>query len=375
MFEEINLNARGPEARIFNGIHQDQSTKILHNDQLIKFAESVSQMVLVLNNRRQIVYANKSYHDFFDTKHLKHVVGKKPGDAFQCKNAVYSASGCGTTKFCKSCGAAQAITESVSGKSSTRECKILTTKNDTIDLRVTASPLKLDEEDLTLFSITDISHEKRRRSLERIFIHDILNIAGGISGLSAILREIDDLDEIKQIAETIESASNNLIEEIQTQRELSSAERGDLTLHYTEVQSANILSELKNLYSNHELNSGKPISIRHSGNHAIVTDKVLLKRILGNMVKNAVEATVPDDHIILSCTGMGHKVRFEVHNRSVIPGDIQHELFKRFYSTKQNGRGIGTYSMKLFGEKYLKGRVWFRSSPESGTSFYFELNV
>jgi signal transduction histidine kinase len=93
------------------------------------------------------------------------------------------------------------------------------------------------------------------------------------------------------------------------------------------------------------------------------------------MIKNAIEATVPDDHIILSCSGLGTKVRFEVHNRSIIPEDTQSELFKRFYSTKQNGRGIGTYSMKLFGEKYLKGRVWFRSSPENGTSFYFELTA
>jgi len=374
MFEEINLNTPGLEDHILSE-SQVRSTKILRNDQLIKFAESVSQMVLVLNKQRQIIYANKSYHDFFESKSVKHVIGKKPGDAFQCKNALYPTAGCGTTKFCKSCGAAQAITQSIDGKSSTRECKILTTKNDTVDLRVTASPLKLEGEDLTLFSITDISHEKRRRSLERIFIHDILNIAGGISGLSAILKEIEDPEEIKQIATTIENASNNLIEEIQTQRELSSAERGDLTLHYTHIQTSEVLNELKNIYLNHELNNGKPISIRHSGDHIIVSDKVLLKRILGNMVKNAIEELVPDDHITLSCIGMGHKVRFEVHNRSVIPEEIQNELFKRFYSTKQNGRGVGTYSMKLFGEKYLKGRVWFRSTSESGTSFFFELNA
>jgi sensor histidine kinase regulating citrate/malate metabolism len=39
------------------------------------------------------------------------------------------------------------------------------------------------------------------------------------------------------------------------------------------------------------------------------------------------------------------------------------------------GRGIGTYSMKLFGEKYLKGKVWFTSSAENGTSFFFELKA
>ena len=35
--------------------------------------------------------------------------------------------------------------------------------------------------------------------------------------------------------------------------------------------------------------------------------------------------------------------------------------------------GLGTYSMKLFGEKYLKGKVWFESSKEKGTIFFIEI--
>lgn len=375
MFEEINLNAKVLNARVSNGINQTHSPQKLNNKQLVSFAESISQMVLVLNGKRQILYSNKSYNDFFGKKNVMHVVGEKLGNSFKCKNAIYSNKGCGSTKFCKTCGAANAITESLKGISSTKECKILTTQNETIDLRVTSCPLTIDKEELLLFSITDISHEKRRKSLERVFIHDILNIAGGISGLSAIMKEVEDLQELKQIADTIENASNNLIEEIQSQRAIGSAERGDLTLHYTNLQTLDVLEELKNIYLNHEVNNGKKITIRHSGNYTMLTDKVLLKRILGNMIKNAIEAITPDDYITLSCIGLGHKVRFEVHNRSIIPEEIQNNLFKRYYSSKQNGRGIGTYSMKLFGEKYLKGRVWFKSSPENGTSFYLELNV
>lgn len=375
MFEEINLKTRGYNTHILSNIEIEESVQVLNDIQLINFVESISQMVLILNRRQQIVYANKSFNDFFDSKSIKHILGKRPGDKFKCRNAVQSKYGCGTSKSCKSCGAANAIIEAVKGNSSTRECKILTAKNDAIDLRVTASPLKLNDTDFTIFSIIDISHEKRRRSLERIFIHDILNIAGGINGLSAILKEINDPEEIRQIAKTIENASNNLIEEIQIQSELSLAERGDLTLHYTELQSQKILTELKMLYSNHEANYNKPISILTPEDFSFVTDKVLLKRILGNMIKNAVEAPVQDDHIVLSCKSIENRVRFEVHNNSVISNEVQRELFKRFYSTKQIGRGIGTYSMKLFGEKYLKGKVWFTSSVQDGTSFFFELSV
>jgi K+-sensing histidine kinase KdpD len=375
MFEEINLSTPGYSPRVIDDDGKNQLVKALDDKQLIDFVESVSQMILILDAEQNIVYANQSFNNFFEKKRVSHVIGNKTGDSFSCRNAARRINGCGTTKFCKSCGAANAIRNAIKGNRSTKECKILTTNNDTIELRVTASPITFQDSQLTLFSISDISNEKRRRSLERIFIHDILNIAGGISGLSAIMKEINDPEEVKEIADTIETAANNLVDEIQSQRELSSAERGDLTLKYSKVRTSDILIELKKIYTNHDLNPGKTIAISDEANRVLLTDKVLLKRILGNMVKNAIEAMVPNDHILISCVERGQRVRFEVHNNSLIPESAKMELFKRYYSTKQNGRGIGTYSMKLFGEKYLKGRVWLKSSPEYGTSFFFELKV
>ncbi|MGE4488502.1 MAG: ATP-binding protein, partial [Kiritimatiellales bacterium] len=60
---------------------------------------------------------------------------------------------------------------------------------------------------------------------------------------------------------------------------------------------------------------------------------------------------------------------FSVHNRFVIPPDVQIQLFTRSFSTKGNGRGLGTYSIKLISEKYLNGRVSFVSNEEQGTVF------
>jgi sensor histidine kinase regulating citrate/malate metabolism len=49
-------------------------------------------------------------------------------------------------------------------------------------------------------------------------------------------------------------------------------------------------------------------------------------------------------------------------------------IFQRNYSTKSDsGRGLGTYSMKLFGETYLGGKVDFTSSESEGTTFHLRL--
>ncbi|MCD8492801.1 MAG: ATP-binding protein [Geovibrio sp.] len=52
-------------------------------------------------------------------------------------------------------------------------------------------------------------------------------------------------------------------------------------------------------------------------------------------------------------------VEFRVYNKGFIPREIQARLFHRNVSTKGAGRGLGTHSVKLLTEKYLKGRVGF----------------
>jgi sensor histidine kinase regulating citrate/malate metabolism len=91
------------------------------------------------------------------------------------------------------------------------------------------------------------------------------------------------------------------------------------------------------------------------------------------MIKNALEASLPDATVTISCAKSGEKIRFSVHNTTFIPRDIQLQLFKRSFTTKGVGRGLGTYSMKLLGEKYLKGKVGFESTEQNGTTFFIEI--
>ncbi|MDZ7633173.1 MAG: HAMP domain-containing sensor histidine kinase [Bacteroidales bacterium] len=103
------------------------------------------------------------------------------------------------------------------------------------------------------------------------------------------------------------------------------------------------------------------------------SDPLLLRRIVGNMTKNALEASKSGQKVTLSCREEGVKTLFSVHNEDYIEPEAQLKLFRRSFSTKGSGRGIGTYSMKLLGEKYLHGKVWFTSSPDEGTTFYISV--
>lgn len=376
MSEDLTPTCYASAKRSQSSIIEKQLKLIKKNEILVNLVESISQLVVVLNQDRQIVFANSGFIEFCGVKSIKALLGKRPGESINCLYAFQEDGGCGTSEFCKKCGAVNAILESQTGVKSTKDCNILTSGNEAFELRVTATPFDLDNEEFTIFSITDISAEKRRETLESVFLHDIMNSAGGISGLSNILKDMNDPKEMVEIARIIETAASNLIDEIKIQRELSSAERGDLKPIFTPVSSLQVLTNLQNIYTSHRLNHHKIIELSKNSKDIIFeTDSIILKRILGNMIKNAIEVNQLKDTIVLKSEVVGDEICFSVHNNSFIPYETQLQLFKRSFSTKGVGRGLGTYSMKLLGEKYLKGKVWFDSDQKKGTTFYIQLKI
>lgn len=102
----------------------------------------------------------------------------------------------------------------------------------------------------------------------------------------------------------------------------------------------------------------------------MTSDPTLLGRILINMAKNACEASLTGGTVTVSYIVTDEQITFKVHNETAMPKKVQLQVFKRSFSTKGTGRGIGTYSMKLFTEQYLQGKIGFDTSAEEGTTFY-----
>lgn len=209
--------------------------------------------------------------------------------------------------------------------------------------------------------------------MERVFFHDILNSVGGIRGLAALLQDGTTPAAEQEYKAWMVNLADNLMEEINHQRRLLDAERGCYVPVFEQVDIKELLRHVRQLYENHERTPGRNLVLAEGISCILFTDRSLLRRIIGNMVLNALEASVPGDTVTIRAETTVDKVYISVSNPGEISPDVQLSLFKRSFSTKEKqGRGLGTYSMKLFGERYLRGKVDFRSS-DGLTVFSIEL--
>jgi nitrogen fixation/metabolism regulation signal transduction histidine kinase len=329
---------------------------------------AVPDILMVLNPQRQIIFASRSLQTMLGINE-EALVGLRPGEALGCMHAGEEAGGCGTAEFCSACGTVKVILDSLAGAHTSKDCRITRMDGDALDLRVSGTPLTLDGEPFAIVVLSDISHEMRRKTLERIFFHDILNTATALR-VAANLMARGDVDNPEEWQETLGQLTESLIEEIAAQRQLVAAENDDLAVAFAPVSACSLLQTVVRIYGRYQRDRNRIDLVLPPHDVELISDQTLLQRVIGNMLKNAIEASCRGETITLGYeTPDSTHIAFYVHNPTSMPREVQLQVFQRSFSTKGTGRGVGTYSMQLLSERYLKGRITFTSTPEEGTTF------
>lgn len=361
---------RSSEAEIARRHH------LLLKNEALALLDAIPVIVVILDANRQIVFGNAQFTSLIEDGTIEAALGKRPGEFLNCVHAAEKLGGCGTTEFCTQCGAVKAILNGLDGRKDTQECQIRRLSNgreEALDLRVSSSPFVFAGETFTIFSMNDISHEKRRQALESVFFHDVLNTLGGLKNMVELVIQDQDSPYRDELG-LIHDVSERLIEELTAQKQLMAAENDELKPCCQAMNAADVIRRISRVYQTHEAAQGKRLVIAPGLEEALlISDPALLERVVGNMVKNALEASSPGETVTIGCETRDGEIILWTHNQAVMQKNVRLRVFNRSFSTKARGRGLGTYGMKLLGERYLAGRVWFESCENSGTTFYLAL--
>jgi signal transduction histidine kinase len=341
------------------------------------FMEVADASVAVLNQQRQILLANSRLFELLPPDVLDDFVGLRPGEALGCLHAVERPGGCGSSPECAACGAVLALVHSERHREPVeRECLMTVDRGagmEALELRVRASPLEVDGVPYTVLGLRDISAEKRREALERVFLHDVSNTLSPLLAWTQVLAAHP--QEAGQAARHIGVLARRLAGDIEDQRVLLQAESGVLVIHRGPVSAQGVLAAARSILEGHPVARDRTIELLQDGPAlSLQTDESLLVRVLVNMLKNALEATPAGGVVRASAAPSSGGRELRIWNAGAIAPDVALRIFKRSFSTKNGrSRGLGTFSMKLFGEHYLGGRVGFTSSEAEGTTFFIRL--
>jgi K+-sensing histidine kinase KdpD len=336
--------------------------------------EAFEGWVAVLNSHRQILAINHAILLALGVEDPAGVLGLRPGEALKCVHAHDHPGGCGTSEACATCGAVIAmVAAQETHQPQTRKC-VLTMGNAGASsdhvFEVRCSTLDMEGESLLLISMRDISPEQRRLGLERAFLHDLSNtLTAFASGVELLIAE-PSLSGSKLLAQ-LREAADTLILETKVQRVLCQDNAEMFRLGVNRVLPSEVLSRVESVLSSHRAARNQSLLVELPTMESLFdTDVGLLVRVLVNMVINAFEAGRAGDQVRIGSETVAEYVTFYVWNRQPIPANVAPRIFQRYFSTKSgDGRGVGTYSMKLLGEAILKGSVSFATSEAAGTTF------
>lgn len=349
---------------------QKQAGKLAATKLLTQLLNVVPEILLVLNDKRQIVFVNQHLLSFVECRNPKDLYGARPGEILKCIHAGEKPGGCGTTTACRQCGVSLATLSSQQDKEAQEECRITRQKNgEALNFRISTTPLEIQGRKYTVLSAVDISDQKRREALERVLFEDITQTSDGIRDHATELH-VGSPADTSSIGGTICELTDTLMDGLNEHRLLTSAEKEELYIRPTAFYSEELVKELVAYFGEQDIAEERNIVLSDDTRDAYVTsDRSLLKQVLAHMIRNALEACNPHEMVTVHTSPRDDRVEFRVHNPNFMPEDVRVQVFQRAFTTKGKGRGLGTYCMKLFSEKYLQGTVKFTSTNRVGTVF------
>ena len=212
-------------------------------------------------------------------------------------------------------------------------------------IALTASAATIGKDHVRVIAFNDISNEIAENEQEswskliRVLTHEIMNTITPIASLSDTLLTFDGVDEyIKNGLSTISESSKGLIKFVDSYRNLTRVAPPVKKAFYFRELAERVIS----LTREQAATNGAVCTYEEMSEDIILyADEGQITQILINLVKNAVQAEAKNIEITAEINLSEHIIINVINDGLPISKESQDEIFVPFYTTKQEGTGIG----------------------------------
>jgi len=251
---------------------------------------------------------------------------------------------------------------------------------------VAASLFKLRQNQYTLVSMQDIHSELDQNEMQawqkliRVLTHEIMNSVSPVVSLSGSLESlIQGMDEenfkgsqktVLEGIDAIKVRGQGLMNFTQAYRKLTRIPNPVLK----EVEVKSFLQQIEALFKSTLRHSNVGFDLKARNEGQVFIDQDLMQQVIINLLKNALEAVNPENGSIVleyELTEDGHSIFRISDNGPGIPEEIAEQIFIPFYTTKQEGSGIGLSLARQIVQLH-EGTLNFLTGDQ-GTTFVIKL--
>ena len=137
-----------------------QTIKVLGLRKVLPVLNVLPNMVVIINQQRQVVFANYSFTKMIGKKRFEDGLGERPGELIDCIHAHTHISGCGTAEDCRYCGAVLTVLKTQeTGETEEGEALLTVKKNGKhveLSFNIIANPLPIEDQVFYLVVMTEV---------------------------------------------------------------------------------------------------------------------------------------------------------------------------------------------------------------------------
>ena len=109
---------------------------------------------------------------------------------------------------------------------------------------------------------------------------------------------------------------------------------------------------------------------------ALVVDKHFIKRVLLNLITNAIQAMPDGGKLTIKATHKNGTAVISVEDTGLgIPEEDKNKIFKPLFTTKSRGQGFGLSVCKRLVEAHNGGSIAFESKVGKGSKFTIKVPI